>query len=283
MKTIEIKTYGKINLFLDVIGRRPDNYHELNMIMQEIDLYDTLYIEELEEDTIKIDSNEKTLPKNRGNIVYKAIELIKNKYDIRRGIKVYIQKNIPISAGLAGGSTNCGGVIRGLNQIWNLNLNLEEQMALGGILGSDVPFFFLGGSAIAGGRGTKLKKINDLKDVNILLINPNLEISTKEVYDNLSIEPPYDIKPMLKGIELKDIELISSELKNKLEKVVFKKYPIVKELKLELIKQKAVGSLMSGSGSTVFGIFKTEKDMELAKIKILDKYKDFKVISVKTR
>lgn len=283
MKKLKIKTYGKINLFLDVLEKRTDGYHNLNMIMQEIDLHDILHIEELKEDKIEISSNTDTIPHNQENIVYKSIQLMKDKYNIKKGIKVYIEKNIPVSAGLAGGSTNCGGVIKGLNQIWNLNLNLKEQMTLGGILGSDVPFFFLGGTAIAQGRGTILEKIAGISGVNILLINPNISISTKEVYQNTIIEKPYKIEQMLQGIEQKNIEIISKELKNKLEKGVFQKYPIIKEIKEKLEKENALGSLMSGSGATVFGIFQNSETMEVAKNKISNKYKGFKIISAKTR
>ena len=195
MKEIVIKSYGKINLGLDVLYKRQDGYHEIRTIMQQIDLSDTLVMREIEED-IELDCNNKELPLDSTNLVYRAWKKLQEKTGINKGIQINIHKNIPIAAGLAGGSSNAATVLKGLNELWNLGLSEEELREIGVEIGADVPFCIMGGTALAEGIGEKLTKLKSFKDKNLLLVNPGIGVSTAEVYGNLRLneKPRIDIK-----------------------------------------------------------------------------------------
>ena len=282
MNSIELKSRAKINLSIDVLGKRVDGYHLVEMIMQTIDLYDIIKIEELETEEIIIKSNTSDIPLNENNIVYKAAELIRDNFNIKRGIEIFIEKNIPIAAGMAGGSSNAAAILVGLNKLWNLNLSEKELKELGFKLGADVPFCIVGKAALAQGVGEELTYIKGLPDdISILVCKPELFVSTKEVYEgldlkNINIKP--DNKYLINCLENNEIELLSKNMVNVLETVTSKKHKEISDIEKIMNKNKALGSMMSGSGPTVFGLYKNEEDALKGKRELLKKYKQVYVV-----
>lgn len=252
-----VKAPAKINLALDVLNKRADGYHNVSMIMQTINLYDTITIKN-EIEGIKLTSNSKKIPLDESNIAYKAANYLSTKYNVKRGAHIHIDKKIPVAAGLAGGSTDAAAVLKLLNKAWNLRLSKTELMDAGKRLGADVPFCIQGGTCLAEGLGEKLTVISSIPDCYILLAKPSIEVSTKEVYQSLRLdeimERP-DIPDMIKAIDEQNLIEICSKMGNVLETVTTKLHPIILELKQKLFEYGAIGSLMSGSGPTVFGIF----------------------------
>lgn len=272
---MQLKCRAKINLAIDVLGKREDNYHLVKMIMQTIDLCDYINIEEINTDAIIIESDNPHVPTDFSNIVYKAAKLIKNKFNITKGIKIRIQKNIPIAAGMAGGSSNGAAVLVGLNKLWNLNLKSEQLMDLGLALGADVPFCISGGAAVAQGIGEKLTSIKGLNDVYILICKPNFDVSTAMVYKELDmnkVSKRPDINMLVEYLKNEKIEEISINMANVLESVTENKYPEIYSIKKTMNEYGALGSMMSGSGPTVFGIFKDFKKANFAMEKLKVSY-----------
>ncbi|CAH2211801.1 4-(cytidine 5'-diphospho)-2-C-methyl-D-erythritol kinase [Tepidibacter aestuarii] len=275
MKSLDLKCRAKINLSIDVLGKREDNYHLVEMIMQTIDLYDNVNIEEIESGII-IESNNEHVPTDSSNIAYKAADLIKREFSIDKGLKITINKNIPVAAGLAGGSTNAAAVLVGLNKLWGLNLTQEQLMKLGLRLGADVPFCILGGAAIAKGIGEELTRIKDLGNVKILICKPDILVSTKWVYQNLNINKVAkrpNIKNILNNLQENDVQALACNMVNVLESVTENKYTQIKEIKKKMIEHNALGSMMSGSGPTVFGIFNNLDCAQKAKEELQQVYK----------
>lgn len=284
---LTIKTPAKINLTLDVTGKLENGYHTLSMIMQSIDICDELSFEKIEADEIIFSMN-KQLPDKipaEKNLVYKAAKLMKDTFDIKGGFKIHLTKNIPAAAGLAGGSSDCAATLIGINELCKLNLDTDRLCEIGVKLGADVPFCIKKGTMLAEGIGEILTPITPFSDIPILLIKPNISISTAYVYTHLRLnELNYhpDNTAMISYIENKDIKKIAATLSNVLETVTIPENPIIDELKRCLVENGAIGSLMSGSGPTTFGIF---EDMETAKKaydKALKKYPDFDVVLCKT-
>ena len=282
MNQIQLKCRAKINLSIDVLGKRTDGYHLVEMIMQTINLFDIITIFSLEEDKIVIESNSNDIPLNSSNIVYKAVDLIKEKFNIKKGAKVYIEKNIPIAAGMAGGSSNAAAILIGLNKMWGLNLSQDELKDLGLQLGADVPFCIEGGSSLAENIGEKLTKIDGLsQDAFILVCKPEIFVSTKEIYeaiDSKIIDKRPDNKLLIKLLEENNIRLLSKKMYNVLEEVTKEKYPVIKEIEKIMLDNNALGSMMSGSGPTVFGIYETREDAEKCKNILLEKFKQVYVV-----
>ncbi len=283
MRMIKINAYAKINLSLDVLKRRSDGYHELRMIMQQLELKDIITIKQIEEG-IKIESNNPNVPTDSSNLVYKAWDILCKKFDVyNNGIHINIEKNIPISAGLAGGSSNAAAVLTGLNKLWDLRLNLQELMEIGLEIGADVPYCLMGGTALAEGVGEKLTQINNFNHNYILLANPGVAVSTAYVFKSLdldSIDKHPDTEGIISAIKSNDLGFAANNMVNLLETVTIKEYPIIKDIKETMRRYGALGSLMSGSGPTVFGIFENDKDMRECKEK-LSKTTDI-VIATKT-
>ncbi|MGE5632323.1 MAG: 4-(cytidine 5'-diphospho)-2-C-methyl-D-erythritol kinase [Caulobacteraceae bacterium] len=252
------KAAAKINLAIDVLRKRPDGYHDVVMIMQSVALFDTITIRVVKGD-IKITTNSAKIPTDRTNIVYKAAEYLKTKYNVKDGVIINIDKNIPVAAGLAGGSADAAVTLKLLNKAWDLRLSKNELLEAGKKLGSDVPFCIQGGTALAEGLGERLTPLPGIPDCYILLAKPSVSISTKEVYEGLRMEEIKirpDIKEMIKCIEEGELAGIASNMRNVLETVTVRKCPQIEELKSKLVEYGALGSMMSGSGPTVFGIFK---------------------------
>lgn len=256
MKNI-YKAYAKINIGLNVLGKRSDGFHEIETIFQQINLFDTLRFVALEHG-IEVECAHPLVPAGKENICYRAAEILKKKHGIQSGIKIIIEKQIPVGAGLGGGSSDAAGVLVMLNQIWKIGLSLEELAGLGEKLGSDVPFFVYGGTKRATGRGEILTSFLLPIQYKGLLVYPDLMISTSWVYKNFKI----NLTNTKKNIKLADfnfndvdINSISTYFKNDLEEVVFPQYPSIQKLKLKLYKIGARFASMSGSGSAVFGLF----------------------------
>lgn len=283
MKEFIIESYGKINLGLDVLYKREDNYHEINTIMQQISLSDTLILKEKRED-IELDCNNKALPLDSTNLVYHAWKKMQEKTGINKGIQINIHKKIPIAAGLAGGSSNAAAVLKGLNELWKLGLSEEELREIGVEIGADVPYCIMGGTALAEGIGEKLTKLKSFKDKNLLLVNPGIGVSTAEVYNSLRLgrHPRMDIKRIISSIEKDDIKSVADSIINTMEEVVIEKNPIISEIKKDMLKLGALGSLMSGSGPTVFGLFDDLEKLKYCKEILKEKYAKGTVLIVKT-
>ncbi|HQL35252.1 MAG TPA: 4-(cytidine 5'-diphospho)-2-C-methyl-D-erythritol kinase [Bacillota bacterium] len=258
MNTQAGKAAAKINLAIDVLKKRPDGYHDVSMIMQSVALFDTITVRAVKGD-IKVTSNNDKLPTGKGNIVYRAAEYLKIKYSVKEGALINIEKTIPIAAGLAGGSADAALTLKLLNKAWNLRLSRNEILDAGKKLGSDVPFCIQGGTALAEGLGEKLTQLPGIPECLILLAKPAVSISTKEVYEGLKLEEIRerpDIKSMIQYIEGRNLEGITACMCNVLETVTIKKCSQIEELKEKLMEYGALGSIMSGSGPTVFGVFK---------------------------
>lgn len=267
MKKIEKKAYAKINLSLDVLKKREDNYHDLSMIMQKIELHDKLIIEETLDKKIVIFSNNKNIPLDSKNIVYKISYTIIKKFKIEKGLKIYIEKNIPIASGLAGGSTDAATTLKILNEMWNLNLSINEMVDISKNIGADIPFFFYDNTALAEGIGEKITPLTSFTDRYILLVNPGISIDTGFVYSKLELNSKLfhpDNGKLINYIKNGDTLGLAENMINVLESVTAKKFPVIEEIKKELKDKNALGSMMSGSGATVFGIFDNERDLKIA-------------------
>lgn len=283
MKEIVMESYGKINLGLDILYKREDNYHEIKTIMQQISLSDTLIMREIKEG-IELDCNNKELPLDSTNLVYHAWKKMQEKTGINRGIQINIHKRIPIAAGLAGGSSNAAAVLKGLNELWNVGLSEKELREIGVEIGADVPYCIMGGTALAEGIGEKLTKLRPFRGKNLLLINPGIGVSTTEVYNSLRLEkqPRMDIKRIISSIEKDDIKSVAESITNIMEEVVIERNPIISEIKKDMLKYGALGSLMSGSGPTVFGLFDDLAQLELSEKILKEKYAKGTVLLAKT-
>ena len=274
MDEIIIESYGKINLSLDVLYKRNDGYHELNTLMQQVDLKDTLTLKEIKEGII-IECNNSDVPLGSANLVYKAWEKIKERTGVNKGIHIKIDKQIPLASGLAGGSTNGAAVLKGLSELWQLNLGEEELRGIGVEIGADVPFCIMGGTAYAQGIGEKLKKLKPFSNKLVLLANPGIEVSTAYVYNNLVLnkDKRVDIDRLIRYLEEGNLKGLAENMVNVMEEVVVKDHPIISEIKKDMMKYGALGALMSGSGPTVFGIFDDEEKMIYCRNKLSSKIK----------
>lgn len=253
-----IKAYAKVNLGLDVVGKREDGYHLLKMIMQTVDLYDEIEINKADDDKITIKCNIPYVPVDNRNLMYKAAVLFMDRYDIKSGLRININKNIPVAAGMAGGSTDAAAVLKALNKLFEVNAPYEELVELALKIGADVPYCINGGTAVCEGIGEVITKLPQFKNVIMVIVKPSFGVSTKEVYGNLDIsriKKHVKIDDIVNSMKKNNINAVCYNMKNVLENVTIRKYPVIKDIKNMMIKQGAKGSLMSGSGPTVFGIF----------------------------
>ena len=264
MNSITLKSRAKINLSIDVLGKRQDGYHLVEMIMQTIDLYDLIEINEKDNDQITIKSTSDEIPLDCNNLVYKAANLIKKTFNINKGVEIHIKKNIPVAAGMAGGSSNAAAVLVGLNKLWNLNLSNQQLEKIGLKLGADVPFCINGGAVLASGIGEELTPIKGLtKDVCILVCKPDLFVSTKEVYeciDSKDIDKRPNNKFLIECLKNEDTRQLAENMFNVLEGVTMDKHPVIQQIKDIMTNNRALGAMMSGSGPTVFGLYENRED-----------------------
>jgi len=261
------KAPAKINLMLDVLHKRPDGFHEVEMIMTMVDLADRLELSEMPRDSIIISSQAGYIPLDEKNLAFQAARLIKDRYDVKSGVHIHLDKRIPVAAGLAGGSSDAAATLRGLNRLWGLGIPDHELLELGAELGSDVPFCITGGTALATGRGEKLTPIGSPPQCWVVLAKPPINVSTAEVYgrlrsSNIAVHP--SSRQMREAIEAGSFQDVCDRLGNVLEEVTLKIHPEVQQLKEAMIKLGADGVLMSGSGPTVFGL--VSKQSKVARI-----------------
>ncbi|EGO5143812.1 4-(cytidine 5'-diphospho)-2-C-methyl-D-erythritol kinase [Enterococcus faecalis] len=255
MEIIE-RAPAKINLGLDVLHKRVDGYHEVESIFASVDLADHLTFENLEEDIIRIETDSSFLPVDRRNHVYQAVDLLKRTYNIHKGIKIYIEKRIPVAAGLAGGSSDCAAALRGLNKLWNLGLTMDELCEIGSQIGMDVPYCLRGGTAFADGRGEKIEALPTMPQCWIVLVKPRISVSTSTVFNDLAVDELHhpDIAGLRIAIENGDYTGMTQTVGNALESVTIARHPIVQQIKDRMLKYGADAALMSGSGPTVFAL-----------------------------
>ncbi|MCM1180606.1 MAG: 4-(cytidine 5'-diphospho)-2-C-methyl-D-erythritol kinase [Clostridium sp.] len=260
-KPLQLKAYGKINLGLDVVRRREDGYHEVRMIMQTVKLYDKLTFRLLDEDVVRIQTNLEFLPVNEDNLIYRAVKLLKDTYHVRQGMEIDLFKCIPVAAGMAGGSTDCAAALVGAARLFNLHLNKKTLMELGVQLGADVPYCVLRGTALSEGIGEVLTALPPIPDCHILIAKPPISVSTKFVYGHLDaagLQAHPDIDGMADAIRNGSLAGITDRMENVLETVTVSEYPVIEEIKNCMKESGAMNALMSGSGPTVFGIFREE-------------------------
>ncbi len=260
MDKIQLKALAKINLGLDVLRRREDGYHEVKMIMQTIGLHDDLEIRKTKTPGIQVKTNLYYLPTNENNLVYKAAKLLMDEFQIQDGVSIQLKKRIPVAAGMAGGSSDGAAVLWGINQMYGLGLSMQALMERGVRLGADVPYCIQRGTALAEGIGEKLSVLPPMPKCTILIAKPGISVSTKFVYENLhanDLKPEQhpDVDSMIEAMRQKDLGLLCSRMGNVLETVTIPAYPVINEIKRTMIDNGAIGSMMSGSGPTVFGIF----------------------------
>ena len=259
---IKLRAMAKINLALDVLRRRDDGYHEVRMVMQTVNIYDELAFEKTDDGKIVITTNAEELPVNEDNLIYKSARLLLDEYGIDKGLKVSLKKNIPMAAGMAGGSTDAACTFKAVNELFELNLSKKELMERAVRIGADVPYCILGGTALSEGIGEVLTQIKSAPECSLLVAKPPIDVSTKFVYQNLKLNDDTvhpDIDAMLAAINDGDIEKVSKNLGNVLESVTVPNYPVISDIKKFMTDNGALGALMSGSGPTVFGIF-NDKD-----------------------
>ncbi|MBQ1681357.1 MAG: 4-(cytidine 5'-diphospho)-2-C-methyl-D-erythritol kinase [Agathobacter sp.] len=271
MEQISLKALAKINLGLDVLRRREDGYHEVSMIMQTIDLYDDLTMEKTDEPEITIRTNWNFVPVNQDNLVYRAIAMLREEFQIKEGVRVSLQKRIPVAAGLAGGSSDCAAALYGMNRLFQLHLSKEELMERGARLGADVPYCILRGTALAEGIGEKLTVLDPMVECSVVIAKPPISVSTKWVYEHLKLDADMkhpDIKKQVEDIRRGDLEAICTDMGNVLQDVTIPEYPVIGTIKDKMMEYGAVGSMMSGSGPTVFGIFTNAGQARKAKAAI---------------
>ncbi|MBR2178828.1 MAG: 4-(cytidine 5'-diphospho)-2-C-methyl-D-erythritol kinase [Selenomonadaceae bacterium] len=275
---LTISANAKINLTLDILGKREDGYHDVELVLQSIALADTLELAKIDSG-IKFDmiaedvSGVETLPNDKNNLAYRAAEVVMNNYKLDSGVFIRLTKRIPIAAGLAGGSTDAAAVIRGMNKLFKLRMTTDEMCELGAEIGSDVPFCIVGGTCLAYGRGEKLKRLADLPTIPIVLIKPRGVIPTAWAYktydSDKSFEHP-DTAAICEAINLSDTKAVCELIFNVMERVAVKKYPAIDTYKDRLLEAGAVAAMMSGSGPSLFGITKSHDDA----IRIAESFKE---------
>ena len=256
MDEISLKALAKINLGLDVLGKREDGYHEVRMVMQTIHLYDRVEIKKTRSPHIHVETNLYYLPVNEDNLVYRAAKLMKDEFQIKEGVRIVLQKFIPVAAGLAGGSSDAAAVLVGMNRIFNLGLKLME---LGLKIGADVPFCIMRGTALAEGIGEKLTALPPMPKCPVLIAKPAISVSTKAVYEGLKLydgmEHP-DIDGVMEGIQQKDLKGVASHMGNILETVTIPMYPVIEDIKKLMLE--------NGALNAIFGLFPNEKEIRRA-------------------
>lgn len=261
------KAYAKINIGLDVLRRRQDGYHEVKMVMQTVDICDDLSFEKISRPGIEICTACKTLPVDKGNLVYRAAELLFQEQGIAPGVRITLEKRIPIAAGMAGGSSDAAATMRGLNELFRMGYSIQELQQLGVRLGADIPYCLVGGTMLSEGIGEILTPLPAPPECFLVVAKPDIDVSTAFVYGNLhadTLTEHPDIDGMVRALYDGSLQGITERLGNVLETVTEKEYPVIGRLKGLLREQGAENALMSGSGPTVFGMFTQKDDAEKA-------------------
>lgn len=257
---LRLKAYGKINLALDVLGRKPDGYHEVRMIMQTVGLHDRIDLYRTSNPGISLETNLFYLPSNEQNLAYRAAALLFDEFGIQEGLSIRLRKFIPVSAGMAGGSTDAASVLYGVNRMFGLGLTTAQLMERGVRLGADIPYCIMRGTALSEGIGEKLTRLPAMPQCQVLIAKPGISVSTKMVYENLDAmelkpEDHPDIDGMVASIREKDLYKVAGKFGNVLELVTAGRYPVIGQIESLMKDYGAINAMMSGSGPTVFGLF----------------------------
>ena len=258
MDRLELKALGKINLGLDVLGRRENGYHDVRMVMQTVYLYDRIIMKKSKTPGIRLETNLYYLPVNENNLAYQAAQMLMDEFHIEEGVSIQLDKHIPVAAGMAGGSSNAAAVLFGMNRMFSLGLSQKELMERGVKLGADVPYCIMRGTVLAKGIGEILTPLSPMPKCYVLIAKPAISVSTKMVYEKLDsheIEDHPDIDGILAGLKAGDLKKVAGSMGNVLERVTVDAYPVIDQIKKMMIKEGALNAMMSGSGPTVFGIF----------------------------
>jgi len=264
MDEISLKALAKINLGLDVLGQREDGYHEVRMVMQSIHLYDRVEIKKTKSPQIHVQTNLFYLPVDENNLVYKAAALMKEEFKIKEGVRITLQKFIPVAAGMAGGSSDAAAVLVGMNRLFHLGLKQNRLMELGLKLGADVPFCVMRGTTLAEGIGEKLTALPPMPKCPVLIAKPAISLSTRQVYEQLKLTDQTqhpDIDGIIENIKSKNLRGVAEHMGNILETVSVRQYPVIREIRNLMKENGAMNAIMSGSGPTVFGLYHNEKDI----------------------
>lgn len=262
MREIKLKARAKINLGLDVVRKREDGYHEVRMIMQMINLYDKITMRRITESEIRVTTNLPYLPVNEDNLVYRAAKLLMDEFQVTEGVEIELQKYIPVAAGMAGGSSDAAAVMVGINRIFHLGLTKKQLMERGVKIGADVPFCIMRGTALAEGIGEVLTPLPAMPHCSLVIAKPKIHVSTKFVYGNLKaneLKEHPDIDWQVQALREGSLEQLVAKMGNVLETVTVPAYPVIDEIKKTMLKNDAMGAMMSGSGPTVFGVFEREE------------------------
>ena len=279
---MKVKAFAKINLCLDVLRRKENGYHEVEMVMTNVDIFDVLEIKELEEKKILLKSYNTDLAMDETNLIYKAIALLQKETGKTFGVEVLLEKNIPMEAGMAGGSADAAATLKAVNELFKLGVSDERLLDLGASLGADIPFCIMGGTVLASGIGEKLRRLSPLPKMKLLIVKPKAGLSTKKVYESLDIDGlnkagfiHKDVGEMVSVIESDEadktkIEKIAGRLNNILEVPSIRLLPLIADIKQKMLDNNCLGALMSGSGTAIFGIYENDEDMIKTK-EILEK------------
>ena len=279
---MKVKAFAKINLCLDVLRRKENGYHEVEMVMTNVDIFDVLEIKELEEKKILLKSYNTDLAMDESNLIYKAIALLQKETGKTFGVEVLLEKNIPMEAGMAGGSADAAATLKAINELFALGVSDERLLELGASLGADIPFCIMGGTVLASGIGEKLRRLSPLPKMKLLIVKPKAGLSTKKVYESLDIDGlnkagfiHKDVGEMVSVIESDEadktkIEKIAGRLNNILEVPSIRLLPLIADIKQKMLDNNCLGALMSGSGTAIFGIYENDEDMIKTK-EILEK------------
>ena len=264
---MRLRAMAKINLGLDILGKRDDGYHEVRMLMQTIQMYDLLDIRRKSSPGITLTTNLLYVPSDERNLVYKAAKLLMDEFDIQEGISMKLTKSIPVAAGMAGGSSDAAAALVGINRMFQLGLTKRQLMERGVQIGADVPYCVMRGTALAEGIGEKLTRITQVPDCFVLIGKPGINVSTKAAYESLQLDKISshpDIDGMIGDIERGDLLAMTQKMGNVFEPGIIEKYPVIGEIKALMESHGALKAMMSGSGPTVFGIFDDREKMEAA-------------------
>lgn len=282
-KCFTLPSFAKINWHLRILGRRDDGFHELCTIFQTVSLFDEITFEDASD--IQLTCSDKSIPTGETNLIIKAATILKNEFDVEKGAKIHLEKRIPAPGGLGGGSSNAAVALYGLNALWNLKIEIEKLVEIGARLGSDVPFFFYGGTAYGTGRGTEIVPLREFTEKLLLIVTPAVEVSTAEAFSR--VNAPYLTNETSKSIlkicqnEAESFESRQTRFSNDFEKSVFEFQPEIKRVKETLLRYGANQAVLSGSGASVFATFDKEETRQ-ATLKALEEEKNWRKFAVAT-
>lgn len=272
MEKLKCKARAKINLALDVCRRLENGYHEVRMVMQTVDIYDELEFQKRKDPDIILSVNSRDyLGDLENNLIFRAAKLMKQRYNIQHGVEIRLRKNIPVAAGMAGGSTDAAATMLAMNEMYDLGLSREQLMEQAVGLGADIPFCIMGGTALAEGIGEKLSPLPAPPSATLLIVKPSIMVSTQWVYGQLRLdmlERHPDIDGMIRALEQEDLKGIADRMENVMETVTEREYPIITDIKRMMMGNGAVNALMSGSGPSIFGVYLEEDAARAAAVYI---------------